>query len=202
MSRSRPPHVIGIAGPSGSGKTSLARLLSETLPGGGVVVGLDAYYRDQRGVPEDEIDVDVPDALDHTLLIAQVRALAAGQPVHQPVYDYATHARLADTRVVHPAPFVIVDGLFALYWPEVRAALHTPLYLSLDHALCLARRIARDVVERGRSEEAVRRHYQRSVRPRYDAHVHPTRAHARLVLDATRPLDALAAQVLALVSVR
>jgi uridine kinase len=191
------PHVIGIAGPSGSGKTSLARVLAERVPGGGVVVALDAYYRDQRGVPEDAINVDEPGALDHVLLFEQVNTLAAGRPVRQPVYDYATHARLAGTRLVDPAPFVIVEGLFALYWPEVRALFKTPVYLDLDHDRCLARRIARDVAERGREAEAVRRHYERSVRPMYDAHVHPTRTHARLLLDAGEPLETLVARTLA-----
>ncbi|MDH4037522.1 MAG: uridine kinase [Candidatus Krumholzibacteria bacterium] len=202
MSRSSVPHVVAIAGPSGSGKTSLARLLAAGVPGGGVVVALDAYYRDQRGVPDDQINVDVPDALDHALLIRQVAALAAGQPVRQPVYDYATHARLDDTRRVDPAPFVIVEGLFALYWSDVRAVVTTPVYLNLAHDACLARRVARDVAERGREADAVRQHYQRSVRPMYDRHVHPTRAYARLLLDATQPLEALVEKTLAALAVR
>lgn len=196
----KPPHVIGIAGPSGSGKTSLALLLAERLPGGGVVVALDAYYRDQSGVPDEAINVDAPEALDHALLVEQLRRLTAGRPVQQPIYDYATHARLPATRTVDPAPFVIVEGLFALYWAEVRAAMATTLFLALDHEACLARRIARDVRERGRSADAVRLHYQRSVRPMYDLHVDPTRAHAALVLDASRRLDDLAGRVLALVA--
>jgi uridine kinase len=202
MSRSSAPHVVAIAGPSGSGKTSLARLLAGRVPGGGVVVALDAYYRDQRGVPDDELNVDVPAALDHVLLIEQVTALAAGRPVRQPVYDYATHARLEDTRGVDPAPFVILEGLFALYWPDVRAVLTTPVYLDLAHNECLARRIARDVAERGRQAEAVRQHYERSVRPMYDRHVHPTRVHARFVLDGAQPLEALVEQALAALSIR
>ena len=200
MHPSQAPHVIGIAGPSGSGKTSLALLLADRLPGGGVVLALDAYYRDQRDVPDDAINVDVPAALDDALLLEQVLALAAGQPVQQPVYDYATHARLAQTRAVHPAPFVIVEGLFALYWSGVRAALNTSVFLALDHDACIERRIARDVRERGRSADAVRSHYQRSVRPMYDLHVDPTRAHARWVLDATQPLESLVASLLSVVT--
>jgi len=196
MHASRTPRVIGIAGPSGSGKTSLARLLAGRVPGGGVVVALDAYYKDQRGIVEHRINVDEPDALDHALLVAQVGALARGEFVQQPVYDYATHARLEDTRLVEPAPFIIIDGLFALYWDDVRAVMHTPVFLVLDHDTCLARRIARDVTERGRSEDAVRAMYQRTVRPMYDRYVHPTRAHARLQLDATQPLDELTDQIL------
>jgi uridine kinase len=164
-------------------------------------VALDAYYRDQRGIPDDAINVDVPGALDHALLIEQVAALSAGRTVLQPVYDYATHARLAGTRAVAPAPFVIVEGLFALYWPEVRAAITTAVYLDLAHDQCLARRIARDVAERGRQAEAVRLHYERSVRPMYDEHVHPTRAHARLVLDGAQPLETLVEQALAALAI-
>lgn len=200
MHASQAPHAIGIAGPSGSGKTTLALLLAARVPGGGVVVALDAYYRDQRGVPDDAINVDVPEALDHVLLLDQVHALTAGEPVRQPVYDYARHARLPHTRTVQPAPYVIVEGLFALYWPEVRAAMTTSIFLALDHERCLARRVARDMRERGRSPGAVRLQYERTVRPMYDLHVHPTRAHAGLVLDATRPIEDLAENVLAAVA--
>ncbi|HEX5131514.1 MAG TPA: AAA family ATPase [Candidatus Krumholzibacteria bacterium] len=189
--------MIGIAGPSGAGKSSLATRLAERVPGGGVVLALDAYYRDQRGVAEDAINVDVPGALDHVLLIDQVRAIARGLPIQQPIYDYATHSRAPVTRTVNPARYVIIEGLFALYWPEVRASLRTPVYLSLDHEACLARRVERDARERGRSRTAVVYQYERTVRPMYDLHVHPTRQHARLVLDASEPLDALVERLLA-----
>ncbi len=190
------PHVIGIAGPSGSGKTTLARILTRRLRGGGVVVGLDAYYRDQRGVPDDALNVDEPAALDHELLIRQVSALARGEAIRQPVYDYGTHSRLDETSLLEPAPWVIVDGLFALYWEGVRALMQTSFFLALAHEACLERRLARDVVERGRSEAAVRMQYERSVRPMYDRHVHPTRVHAGLILDATRPIETIAQEVL------
>jgi uridine kinase len=190
------PLVVGIAGPSGSGKSSLAMLLAERVPGGGVVLALDAYYRDQSGLPEDAINVDAPEALDHVLLVEQLRDLAAGRSVQLPMYDYATHARLPATRVLQPASYIIVEGLFALVWSEVRDLMTTSFFLELDHDACLTRRVARDARERGRSPESVRRIYERSVRPMYDLHVAPTRRHARHVLDATQPIDTLAARAL------
>jgi uridine kinase len=200
MRGSELPHVLAIAGPSGSGKSSLAAMLAGRLPGGGVVFALDAYYRDQRNIPEEAINVDEPGAIDHGLMIDQLRALANGLPVQQPIYDYATHARAPVTRTIQPAPFIVAEGLFGLYWPEVRALIHTPVFLSLDHDACLARRIERDARERSRSRTAVVYFYERSVRPMYDLHVEPTRAHARLVLDATLPLESLAERVLALLA--
>ncbi len=196
MDRSGHVHVVGIAGPSGSGKTSLARRIAGRVPGGGVVFALDAYYRDQRGVPDDVINVDVPDAIEVELALEQLRALARGASIEQPVYDYATHARTPATRTIAPAAFVIVDGLYALYWSELRAEIDTGVFLSLDHERCLDRRVARDTRERGRSRDSVVAQYERTVRPMYDRYVDGTRRHANLVLDASQPLDVLTDRVL------
>jgi uridine kinase len=187
--------VIGIAGPSGSGKSTLARLVAERLPGGAVIFPLDAYYIDQRGVAEEAINVDIPDAFDYHLIIEQLRQLAGGVPIQQPIYDYATHQRARVRRAVQPSPFLIIEGLYALYWPDVRKLMSTSVFLSLDHPDCLNRRIERDTRERGRTRTAVVFQYERIVRPMYDLHVHPTRQHAGLVLDARASADQLAARV-------
>ena len=56
--------------------------------------------------------------------IAHLHTLVAGRAIDQPVYDFATHARTDETRVLEPAPFVFVEGLFALYWSELSALMH------------------------------------------------------------------------------
>jgi len=200
MHRSGSVHVVAIAGPSGSGKTSLARLIAGRVTGGGVVFPLDAYYRDQRGVPDDAINVDVPDAIEQDLALDHLRVLERGASVEQPVYDYATHSRTPSTRIIDPAPTVIVDGLYALYWAELRERIHTAVFLTLDHDRCRERRVARDTRERGRSRSSVEDQYERTVRPMYDRYVDATRRYADLVLDASQPLDSLAGQVLARIS--
>ena len=188
--------VLGIAGPSGSGKSTLARLLAAQIPGGTVIFGMDSYYLDQRNIPEESINVDAPESFDRLMLLEQLRLLVAGIPIQQPIYDYATHSRAPVRRTVQPMTHVIVEGLYALYWPEVRKLLTHSVYLSLDHDQCLERRINRDARERTRTRTAVVYHYERSVRPMYDQHIHPTRQHATLVLDARAPADLLAARIL------
>ncbi|HEX6791822.1 MAG TPA: AAA family ATPase [Candidatus Krumholzibacteria bacterium] len=188
--------VIGIAGPSGSGKTTLAKLVAERLPGGAVVFPLDSYYFDQRGVPEENINVDIPDAFEHLLIVQHLKQLLAGVTIQQPIYDYATHSRSPVRRTVQPLPNIIVEGIYALYWPEVRKLLTTSVYLTLDHPLCLERRIARDARERSRTRTMVVYMYENRVRPMYDQHIHPPREHATLVLDARAPADLLAARIL------
>jgi uridine kinase len=202
MQPSEPPRVIGIAGPSGSGKTTLARLVAERLPGGAVVFPLDAYYIDQRDVPEETINVDVPEAFDHPLILEQLRLLLSGVPVSQPIYNYATHSRAPVRHTVQPLPNIVVEGIYALYWPEVRKLFTTSVYLSLDHALCLERRIERDTRERGRSRTAVVYMYERTVRPMCDQHIHPTREHATLLLDGRASPEQLAARILRFLDAR
>lgn len=187
-------HVVGIAGPSGSGKTTLARSLAGRT--GGVVFALDAYYHDQREIAEADLQVDIPEAIDVALALSQLRTLVAGTAVAQPLYNFATHARLESTRLVEPARLLFVEGLFAFFWEDLRDVMHTRVFVSLDHEECLRRRIARDLHERGRTRDEVIAQYEQNVRPMYERHVAPTRSHAHLVLDGRADIEAMTARVL------
>lgn len=55
-------------------------------------------------------------------------------------------------------------------------------YLDLPLEVCLERRVARDVVERGRTEEMIRQRWAEQVEPMYRQHVEPTRAFADILL--------------------
>jgi uridine kinase len=189
------PRIIGIAGPSCSGKTTLARALAQALRGGATVVGLDAYYHDFSGVPEPAIHVDVPDAIDSRLLIEQMLDLAAGRAIERPVYDYATHTRSAQRVRVEPAGHVVVEGLFALYWPALRALYDLAVFVDADHDTCLSRRVDRDVRERGRTRESVVEVYRNKVRPMYELHVAPTRARADIVVSGLDGVDEMVSAV-------
>ena len=194
------PHLIGIAGASCSGKTTLAARLAERLSEApATIVSLDSYYRDLSHLTREERAVwnfDAPEALDHELLFQHLRALRAGASADIPIYDFATHTRAAMTERVTPAPFLIIEGLFVLYWPEIRAMLQTAIFIAAPHEACLARRIARDVRERGRTEESVRAQYDATVRPMYDAHCAPTARFASLSVSGEEPLDGVTEAVL------
>ena len=58
-----------------------------------------------------------------------------------------------------------------------------------------ARRMARDVAERGRTEESVRAQYAATVKPNHDRFVEPSRARAQLVLDGTAAIEDSVAQL-------
>ena len=192
-------HIIGIAGPSSSGKSELARQLATRLPGT-EIVSLDSYYRGMEEIPLEErkkVNFDHPDALDWELLHEHLVAIAAGRAFDEPVYSFADYARTAQTRRIEPGDFLIVEGLFTLYWPELRAMLDTKVYVKTDPAVCFARRLARDVAERGRTPESVREQYERTVRPSAEWFVYPTEKFADLAVSGELPLERSAGLVTA-----
>jgi uridine kinase len=192
------PHLIGIAGPSCAGKTQLAHWLAARLEA--PVVNLDHYYVDSAGLSLDERaqrNFDEPAALEHKLIIEHALALGRGEVIRAPQYDFATHTRTAAEHWIAPAPFVILEGLFALYWPALREALHTRLFVDAPAEVCLARRLARDVAERGRTPESVRRQFDTTVLPMAQLHVLPTRRYADLILSGIEAVEALGQRVLA-----
>jgi uridine kinase len=175
-----------ITGPSGAGKTELACRISRLL--NAPIFPLDSYYRDSAHMPlEDRArqNFDDPAALDHELLFEHLNSLLRGTAVGTPVYDFAHHVRAREVEVVEPCKIIILEGLFALHWANVRSLLGLKVYVTTDDAICFERRLARDVHERGRSAESVRRQYETTVRPMAEQYIYPTRAFADLVVSGT-----------------
>jgi uridine kinase len=182
-------YLIGIAGPSGSGKTELARALSLAL--GCPVISLDSYYRELAHLPLDnraQTNFDEPDAIEHDLLLAHLNALAGGRGVEIPVYDFTRHLRTGETETVPAADFGVLEGLWALYWEDVRRLLGTKVYVHTSDEVCFERRLARDLRERGRSAESVAAQYAATVRPMARRYVLPTRQFADVVVSGVQPV--------------
>ena len=192
------PYLIAIAGPSGSGKSALAGRLASTLDA--PILSLDSYYRDAAHLPFAErvrINFDDPGSLEHELLAQQLAALIEGDEIAVPVYDFAGYVREARTERLRASRFVLVEGLFALYWDDVRRLAPTKVFVDAADEICLARRMERDIRERGRTVESVIEQYAGTVRPMAELYVRPTRAFADVVVSGYEPLDLSLQMVLA-----
>lgn len=185
------PVVVGIAGCSGSGKTTLAAELAHAL--GGIHFHLDNYYRDLAHLPHEERmrqNFDDPELIEVPLLAAQVAALARGETIERPLYDFSTHTRVPGrTLQVMPGPFLIVEGLFALHYPALLPLYNLRVHIDTPDDLCFERRVRRDVEQRGRTPESVKQQYEATVRPASVRFVRPSAVNADLVIDGSGALD-------------
>lgn len=185
------PVVLAIAGCSGSGKSTLAAELARAL--GGVHFHFDNYYRDLSHMPLGERalqNFDDPALIESPLLIAHLAGLAQGNSIERPLYDFSRYIRIpGKTETVSPGPFLIVEGLFALYYTLLLPLYQLRVYIDTPDELCFERRMKRDMQERGRTPESVRRQYEATVRPASVAYVRPSAAHADLTVDGAGALD-------------
>ena len=191
-------YIIAIAGPSCAGKTELSRKLAQDL--NCPVLVLDSYYRDLGGLPPTErarVNFDEPSALDDELLIHQVHALSRGEMVQRPVYDFATHTRSDRTEMLAANEFLIIEGLFALYWSRLRELSCTRVFVDAPDHVCLCRRLMRDVQERGRTAESVITQFESTVQPMANRYVRPTAQYADLAISGQQSLSASVDAVLA-----
>ncbi len=190
-------HIIAIGGPSCAGKTELSKYLSALLPA--PILPIDAYYINLNNLQLHErchFNFDEPTALDHYLLRQHIEMLAAGRPIDRPTYDFKTHTRAVATEHIAPGNFVILEGLFALYWDDIRPFLTTKVFVDAPDEVCLSRRSVRDVRERGRTPESVLEQYEKTVRPMAQLYVRPTARWADVVVSGEQSLDQSAAAVL------
>ena len=194
-----PPVIVGIAGASGSGKTTLALELAREL--NGIHFPLDHYYRDLSHLPFEQRvrqNFDEPGIIESGLLVRHVASLARGEAIKRPVYDFATYTRILErTQTVRAGEFLIVEGLFALFYPELLPLYDLRVYVDTQDDLCFARRLKRDIEQRARTEESVRIQYEATVRPASIRYVRPSAANADLVVDGAEALDWKVEEVLA-----
>ena len=192
--------VCAIAGGSGAGKTTLAVALLDRLGDAGVHHTIDWYYRDLSHLSDAEravVNFDHPDSLEVDLFVDHLAALRSGRSIDAPVYDFATHTRTTDVRPIEARPVIVAEGIHLLALEGVRATCDLLVFVDVDAELRLERRVRRDVVERGRTEESVREQWATTVAPMHDEFVQPSMQHADRVVGAEEDLDAVADELAA-----
>ena len=151
--------VIGVAGGTGSGKSTLVKRLQEAFRDDDVATLCHDYY--YKGHPElsyeerTKLNYDHPQAFDTDMLVEHIRALKNNVPIERPVYSFVEHNRTEETVPVKPSKVIIIDGILIFENKELRDLMDIKVYVDTDADIRLARRILRDVRDRGRSMESV-----------------------------------------------
>ena len=147
--------------------------------------------------PRSKLNFDHPDSLESELIVEHVRALAKGQTIQRPVYDFKTHSRVAGVfETITPTSVVLVEGILALHYSELLPCYGFSIYVNAPQEVCLVRRIDRDMSERGRTEESVRAQFAATARPMAELYVVPSAARATITVEGTDALDWSVEQVL------
>jgi uridine kinase len=180
------PHIIGVAGGSGSGKTHFAKELQKALGDEHcMILYQDNYYIDQSAKFDGDggsVNFDHPEALDFPLMARCLSRLKSGEAVDVPIYDFVTHSRKKEVLVSPPKPVILVDGILILHSHEVREVLDEAVFFDTPEELRFKRRLDRDVHERGRTPEGVKKQFELQVRPMHNQFVEPSKGHAHMVI--------------------
>ncbi|MEM9132096.1 MAG: uridine kinase [Actinomycetota bacterium] len=189
--------LVGICGGSGSGKTTLARRVAERFQAergadAATVISFDSYYRDQGHLsPAEraEVNYDHPDSLDGALLADDLRRLRSGVETAIPIYDFATHTRSDDLRIVDATDVIVVEGILLFSFDDVRDQLDFRVFRQCPETVRFDRRRKRDQRDRGRTAESVEAQLAATVKPMHDLYVEPYVGEAHFATQHGQDLD-------------
>lgn len=115
-----------------------------------------------------------------------------------PVYSFVLHQRTAEKRYLYGPAVIIVEGIFVLHDPPTRSLLDLKIFVQADSDLMLARRIKRDMIERGRDIGGILDQYLRFVKPSMDNFVSATSKFADIIVPGqnnTVAIDVICQQI-------
>ena len=181
------PILIGIAGGTASGKSSIANILADDFKDTNSVriIKEDDYYKDQSNLTYEErtkTNYDHPFAFDFDLMYEQLLDLLDFKTINKPTYDYTVHNRSEIIETVEPADVIILEGLFALYNPDIRKLEDIKIFVDTPADVRFIRRLKRDISERQRTMENVIEQYLNTVKPMHDQFIEPSKQYAHVII--------------------
>lgn len=182
------PFVIGICGGSASGKTTVANKIIEALGHPWVtLLSMDSFYKVLTDKQHDQAasndyNFDHPDAFDFELLRKTLQRLKHFKSVEVPIYNFITHSREAKSKTMYGANVIIFEGILTFYHLEICDLLDMKVFVDTDSDIRLARRLRRDITQRGRELEGVLKQYTRFVKPSFEHYIAPLMAHADIIV--------------------
>ncbi|XP_032529330.1 uridine-cytidine kinase isoform X1 [Danaus plexippus] len=192
---SKTPFLIGVAGGTASGKSTVCQRIMEKLGQQHkeqterrvVCISQDSFYRtlttsERLRAERGQFNFDHPDAFDDKKLLAVLKDILDGKKVEVPEYDYITNSISNRSHTIYPADVVLIEGILVFYFKEVRELFHMKLFVDTDSDTRLARRVPRDIMERGRDLEQVLNQYMNFVKPAFEEFCLPTKKFADVII--------------------
>ena len=178
----RRPTFIGITGGTASGKTTICKTVVDKLnldKKSLTILDADLFYKEPS--PENielakkgQFNMDHPDAYDFDLFFQTVKKLSEGEEsVEVPIYSYSEHKRIG-TKNFNTADVIIIEGILLFHDPRVAKICKLKIFIHCDAEIRLARRIKRDICERGRNVDGILNQYLKFTKPAFEQFCLPT----------------------------
>lgn len=165
------PFVIGIAGGSGSGKTFFLNCFLNHFESGEVcLVSQDDYYIPVGELSAEEnklYNFDLPATINQDKFLEDIEQLLNGKTVLKKEYTFNNANAIPKMLEIKSAPIVIVEGLFILHFEDIASKIDLKIFIDTEEEIALKRRLKRDLIERGYSEEDVMYKWANHVVPAY-----------------------------------
>ncbi len=187
------PYIVGITGGSASGKTQFLKALrNEFSPSELCVISQDDYYlpiehqqKDENG----EVNFDLPESIDKEKLLNHLKWLGEGKPIEKFSYNFNNPNKEKEKIILHPAPIILIEGLFIFYFQEVFDLLDLKIFVEAGEDIKLQRRINRDTNERGIAYEMVLYQWHNHVQPAFQKFLLPYKESADLIILNNKHFD-------------
>ena len=170
--------LILITGGSASGKTHLANIIVDKFNGEAIRISQDVFYKPGG---DSTRNYDLPEAFDLKLQRETIDKLIKGQEVELPIYDFTKHDVVGHKKV-KPAKYIIFEGLFAFNDYELTKISDFKIFVETPADTRLARRIKRDIIDRGRDVSEVIDRWIKDVQPSYRNYIPNLKTHADVII--------------------
>jgi uridine kinase len=180
------PFIIGLCGGSASGKTYLLKALRQRFTEQELaLLSMDDYYRPKSEQPLDNANIenfDLPESIDLPRLLTDLNKFKDGH--HLSIPSYTFNNPTAESQLLHIpyAPVILIEGIFVLHMEALRAQLNLSLYIEAAQHIRYARRLRRDLLERGYDMEDVLYRMEKHVAPSDKLYIEPYRHRADLII--------------------
>ncbi len=187
------PYIVGITGGSASGKTLfLDKLLQAFEPEEVCLISQDNYYKPRNLQPLDDQGIhnfDTPHSIDFQQYAMDIQKIQKGEKVHREEYTFNNPDKTPKMLEFSPAPVVVVEGIFVLYYPELASLLDLKVFIDAKDYIKLKRRIVRDKIERGYDLDDVLYRYEKHVMPTYEKYIEPFKHDADMIIPNNQGFD-------------
>lgn len=156
------PFILGICGPTCCGKSTVCGFIGKKFkPSDVQIISQDNFYKGG----DENTNFDHPDSIEFTLLISLLKRLMNNETVEIPNYDFATHSRTNVATQIQPSKIIIIEGILIFHIKELRDLFDCKVFINAHPMVRAARRLKRDVEERGRTREQVEKQLERDIVP-------------------------------------